>query len=349
MYRFRVFLSYAHADREKVQSLDVLLRDMGLAPVWDRDIGGGSAFDDGIRRRIAQAHVFMPLLTSNSRDRVWLHQEIGYAVGIGVPVVPVALGALPEGMLSGIQAICVKDDLSGLQDGIEQAGLESLVLSCHAQGELERLGITTHLAEFSEERTRLLCRYARETPKPVRVRQRAIFSSLSLPDEPPDHPAWDSIEIPERRGKYFRSLLRDERRLMEEHAKIGGCSLILTPFLDFSAVGAKVHRCQLEVLRQFLLSMPEDMIRVATVDGKSLGNLTIIGDWLGAKALPPESGAEHRQTVFCHHAPTVLRWIHDFDQELEDTLRANGIDAQDSRDYAVKRIDSRLRDLPPQS
>jgi hypothetical protein len=84
MYHFRVFLSYAHADRGKVERIDVLLREIGLTPVWDRDIAGGTAFDDGIRRRIAQAHVFMPLLTSNSREQPWVHQEIGYALGIGV-------------------------------------------------------------------------------------------------------------------------------------------------------------------------------------------------------------------------------------------------------------------------
>ena len=78
------------------------------------------------------------------------------------------------------------------------------------------------------------------------------------------------------------------------------------------------------------------------------GNITIVGDWFGAKALPPQPGAEYRQTVFCHHASTVLRWVHDFDNELEDSLHANGIEISGSRDYAVMRIDDRLRELPSQ-
>lgn len=346
MYPFRIFLSYAHADTKQVESIGGLLHNMGLIPVWDRDISGGTPFDDEIRRRIAQAHIFMPVLTLNSCDRPWVHQEIGYALGIGVPVVPVAFGALPKGMLSGIQAIRVNDDLSDFQQCIEQARIESLVLSSHAEGELERLGITTYLAEFSEERTRLLVRYAKETSLPAAVRQRAIFSSFSLPDEPPDHRAWESIELPERRSKYFRTLLRDERRILEEHARIGGCSLILDPFVDFTAVEARVHRAQLEILRDFLTSMPEEMIRVAFIDGGFLGNLTIIGDWFCAKALPPQPGAGYRQTVFSQHASTVLRWLRDFDQELEDCLQANGLEAHGSRDHAVKRIDERLKELP---
>jgi hypothetical protein len=109
MHQFRVFLSYAHPDRGKVEQLEVVLLNLGLIPVWDKDIPAGRAFDDVIRERIAKAHVFMPVMTLNSRDRPWVHQEIGYALGIGVPVVPVAIGALPEGMLSGIQAICVQN------------------------------------------------------------------------------------------------------------------------------------------------------------------------------------------------------------------------------------------------
>jgi hypothetical protein len=114
---FRVFLSYAHADKDWIKGIVELLPKMGLIPEWDTDISGGTAFDDEIRRRIARSHVFMPLVTLNSCNRPWVHQEIGYALGIGVPVIPVAAGALPEGMLSGTQAIYVKEDLD--RDNIE--------------------------------------------------------------------------------------------------------------------------------------------------------------------------------------------------------------------------------------
>src|ERR1043165_4876801 len=102
MYPLRIFLSYAHADKDKVKQIADLLNYMGLLPVWDKDIAAGTVFDDRIRRQIAQAHLFMPLLTANSYNRLWVHQEIGFALGIGVPVVPIAIGTLPEGMLSGI-------------------------------------------------------------------------------------------------------------------------------------------------------------------------------------------------------------------------------------------------------
>lgn len=36
MYPFRVFVSYAHADRELALRLVETLRRLGLEPVWDR-------------------------------------------------------------------------------------------------------------------------------------------------------------------------------------------------------------------------------------------------------------------------------------------------------------------------
>ena len=346
MYPFRVFLSYAHADRQQLERVDVVLRDVGLVPVWDREIGGGESFDDGIRRWIAQAHLFMPLLTPNSCSRPWVHQEIGYALGIGVPVVPIARGALPEGMLSGTQAIRVEDDLSDLREQVERAEIESLVVSRHAEGELERLGITTHLAELREERTRLLVKSAKEVRELARVRQRAIFSSFSLPDAAPDDPIWKEIELPERRGELLRRLLRDERQTLEGHARAAGCSLILSPMVDFSSVGVAVHRAQLKTLRDFLTSMPPSSCHVAVVERGFAGNLTVVGDWFGVKALPPRPGAEYRQSVFSHHAPSILRWVRDFDHELERRLQASKIGWNDSRDHAVRKIDERLGQLP---
>ena len=52
MHRYRIS-SYAHADKELVDSLDLLLRSMGLDPVWDRDLHPGTRFADEIQRNIA--------------------------------------------------------------------------------------------------------------------------------------------------------------------------------------------------------------------------------------------------------------------------------------------------------
>jgi hypothetical protein len=248
-------------------------------------------------------------------------------------------------MLSAIQAILIGSDLSGLQQGLERVNIEALVLAGSVREDLERLGITTYVAEFSEDRTRLLVEYASEVCGPARVRQRAIFSSFSLPDAQPYDEVWDSIDLPARRSEHFRNLLLNERRILEKHAGEYGCSLLLCPFVDFAPVGAGVHRAQLAVLKQFLVSMPKEKILVAFVEDRFSGSLTLVGDWFGAKALPSRPGSEYRQTIFSHHAPTVLHWLCDFDQEIEASLRKAGVGILDSRDYAVGRIEARLSEL----
>lgn len=114
MYRFRVFISYSRKDLEIVERIDAVLRDMGLVPVWDRTIQPGAAFADEIKSKIATAHLLMPILTPCTQESPWVHQEIGFAIGIDVPVLPVTIGNLPGEMLSGIQALRVKEDLSDL-------------------------------------------------------------------------------------------------------------------------------------------------------------------------------------------------------------------------------------------
>jgi hypothetical protein len=346
MYPFRVFISHASEDTELVERVAVVLQQIGLAPIWDKGIPGGAAFDQEICRRIATAHLFMPLLTPHSAEKAWVHQEIGYALGIDIPVLPIAIGILPLAMLSRIQAISVSSDLSNLREEIEQADTEALIMPTRSQTELDRLGVTTQVAEFSEDRARTLVNFSKEMRVPARVRQRAIFSSFSLPVEPPTHQIWNSIELAQPRSERFRALLRDERCVLGQHALTAGCSLILTPFLDFASVGHQVHRTQLQLLQEFLLTLPKEAAKVAFSRGPFLGSLTLVGDSFGAKALPPQPGAEYRQTLFSHHGPTVLRWLYDFDEELHDCLRLDGIADQESRDYAVAEIEKRLRELP---
>jgi hypothetical protein len=70
--------------------------------------------------------------------------------------VPVVFGALPKAMVSGLSVIHVREDMSDFRSRIVEARLESLVLANGSEGELARLGVTTHVAEYREEHTQLL-------------------------------------------------------------------------------------------------------------------------------------------------------------------------------------------------
>lgn len=344
--RLRVFLSYAHGDANVLYRVVRALEAAGMVPVWDAEIQPGRTFTTDIQRRIATAHVFMPVLTPNSVGRPWIHQEIGFALGIDVPVVPLAIGELPGEMIEGLQAVVVKDDLTDLDSALERFKCDELVPNGQRGSILQALGVAVQIADFTEERTRTLVAFARETAKPSPIRQRAIFSSFSLPDADPSDPLWDAIELRRHRSDYYRQLLREERRILEEHARGGGCYLILRPFLDYRAVGPGVHRQQLQVLAGFLRAMPSSLVTVAIADTGEHGNLTLVGDWFGARALPPRPGSEYRDTLFSHHGPTVLRWVEQFDEEVSSILRRNKVGALESRDYALHRIQARLKQLP---
>src|SRR5436190_6072401 len=105
MHPFRVFVSYAHEDRAEAEAVVAVLKGLGLCAVWDRDIRPGLPFTDAIKDDIASCHLFLPIITANARERPWVHQETGYAMGIGIPVLPVAIGDdVPGELIAQLQA-----------------------------------------------------------------------------------------------------------------------------------------------------------------------------------------------------------------------------------------------------
>jgi hypothetical protein len=299
-------------------------------------------FTDGIKSNIANAHVFMPLITENSQKRPWVHQETGYAMGINVPVLPVAVGDLPGEMIAQLQAIAVNTDLSDFVDRLQQVNLEQVVFPPPPQP-LSMFEV----AEWPETRAELMSRHVerlRDLAKFGRVRHRGSLSSFSLPDRDINHPIWDLRDGIHPRTDYSRHLLRRERQGLEQHARACGCSLLIDPTLDvFNQVGPHVRRARLETLREFLSSMTDDKIRIVMSPRARAGNLIIVGDWFAAESQVPRAGQGYRQTVFSCHAPTVLRLIRRFDQEFEELYASNGL----GKDAAINEIDEILKPLPP--
>ena len=131
MYPYRVFVSYSRQEKRLAQTVqEHLVSDaIGACPMSDREIWAGTPFDEDIARQISFAHVFIPILTSASETRPWVHQEIGYAMGLGVPILPLALDELPKGMAERIQAVKVRPDLSDLGDKLTSEALDRVVSS----------------------------------------------------------------------------------------------------------------------------------------------------------------------------------------------------------------------------
>jgi hypothetical protein len=112
MHSYRVFIRYSHSDRHFVERLVEALDKASVTPLWDNDLLPGTGFSDQIQSFIINSHVLMPFITTASAERPWLHQEIGFAIALGKPVLPVILGGLPLGIISGIQAVQLREDLA---------------------------------------------------------------------------------------------------------------------------------------------------------------------------------------------------------------------------------------------
>src|SRR6185295_7572717 len=95
--RIRVFISYAHDDRPIFDAVCAALRKVGLEPWSDVDLQKGIGFTEQIQTNISHSHLFLPILTARSHPRGWVHQEVGFAVAMKIPCVPICVGKLPEG------------------------------------------------------------------------------------------------------------------------------------------------------------------------------------------------------------------------------------------------------------
>lgn len=344
MYPYRVFISYTREDRALAKIMADTLQSVGLIPLWDQDIRPGVRFSDAIKNTIATAHLFMPLITERSQFRPWVHQETGYAIGINVPVVPIAQKTLPGEMIAELEAITVEPDLCDLAQHLHEADLDQIVRRPPPPP-----FVGTQVAEAPEHRSEWLVQCANwllDNGRYCRLRQRALFSSLSIPDKDVHDSIWDRYDGRTPKSLELRKLLREERIALERHVRIQGCTLILAPDIDFTPVGADAHRAQLGTLVECLESLPRDRIEVVFSPRVDEGNVTIIGDWFVTHALIPRPGALFRQSVFTSHAPTVLQWVTRFDQQVEEAKAGDNLTAAQRAESALDRLRQRLRVLP---
>lgn len=155
MEKYRVFISYSRKDRKLVEELVELLEEIGLCPMWDRNFAYGSGFHDQIKQSITHAHVFLPLITKESSQRGWVHQEIGYAMANNIPVLPIAKGVLPGEMIQDLHAIQLQQSLEEIRDVLTPETFRDL-LKKHSD-----TGFTLYqCAELAEDRTAMMTSYA---------------------------------------------------------------------------------------------------------------------------------------------------------------------------------------------
>jgi len=352
IYPYRVFVSYAHEDKTRARKLKDYLVDLGLRVVWDESIRPGERFSDRIRCDISRAHLFVPLLTPVSVERPWVHHETGFAMGLGVPVLPVAMDTVPPAMIGDLQAVVVRASLrpSDLATRLTTRAVSDAVgrATTGPAAYFERI---TYPEERAKRFVACLDELHSETRGHVMIRQDGALTSFAIPNAPPRDPAWDEREGKQKRTPFSREALWHERQRFEEHVKEAGCRLIIDSSIRFRQDGAaapRVRKARLGTLLAFLQSMPDDKVEVVAHRRGSEPNITLLGDWVVAVAeLSNKPGEGYRHTLFTWHAPTVLDYLREFDAKFA-TLQAHvDYGGKSSRQWAIDLLQETIEGISP--
>lgn len=103
---YRVFLSHKDEVKKEAASLKDRLRLFGISCfVAHEDIHPTTEWQDEIERALVSMDAFVALMTEKFHESLWTDQEVGFALGRGVPMIAVKLGKDPYGFLGKFQAL----------------------------------------------------------------------------------------------------------------------------------------------------------------------------------------------------------------------------------------------------
>ncbi len=113
---YRVFLSHKAEVKKEVASLKEQLQVFGVACfVAHQDIRPTKEWQDEIENALHSMDAFVALMTDTFHDSDWTDQEVGFALGRGIPFIAVKLGLDPYGFIGKFQALSCNWDAVPLE------------------------------------------------------------------------------------------------------------------------------------------------------------------------------------------------------------------------------------------
>ena len=104
--RIRLFLSHVSRIKLAASGLKEALAAYGIdAFVAHQDIKPTLEWQREIEFALRSMHMLCALVTEDFTKSLWTDQEVGFALGRGIPVVPISCGAVPYGLLGKHQAL----------------------------------------------------------------------------------------------------------------------------------------------------------------------------------------------------------------------------------------------------
>lgn len=160
--RFRLFLSHVSAHKVEVASLKRELKRQGVSAfVAHEDIEPSLEWRDEIELGLRSMHALAALITPDFHASAWTDQEIGWALGRGILVIPIRFGADPYGFAGKFQ---------GISGSLKQASLlataivDALLLNQQTYGEMKRAFVHAFREAASFEMAQILRRRVLSIP-----------------------------------------------------------------------------------------------------------------------------------------------------------------------------------------
>jgi len=341
--KIRVFISYSSEDQDLVEILVKILKEGGMKVLWRDNLRTGNKFGEELKVYIEHAHVFMPVLTKSSSSRGWVHQEIGYAIGLHIPVFPVTTEEIePEQMLKQFQATKLSNDQAILKKQLDIREFKDLIEIKPKSAKYER-------AARVGERARMLESYSQKVSLMKEfglIRQKGGLSSFHIPGEWIGHRDWMDRYYPESKSDDHKELQRSERLALQKHADQAGCRLIINPAYAINGRDNLAAITRINTLIRFLNSMSESLIVIAIQNTETnIESLTMVGDWFLAESVSFKKGDGFTSTFFTRNATEISKRIKDFDDELNELLEKRGWTAENSRVKAIEELKLILNNL----
>jgi len=103
---FRVFVSHVSTHKTEAEVLQSCLRSFHISAfIAHIDIEPTKKWQDEIELALSTADALVAILTPGFHDSKWTDQEIGFALGRGLPIVSLKMGLDPYGFLGREQAV----------------------------------------------------------------------------------------------------------------------------------------------------------------------------------------------------------------------------------------------------
>jgi hypothetical protein len=107
---FRLFISHISTHKGKATRLKDCLTRWGISGfVAHEDIHPTLDWQHEIEKALATMDAFLSMHTPGFSQSIWTQQEIGYAVGRGIKIIPFKMGEDPTGFISKWQALPRRD------------------------------------------------------------------------------------------------------------------------------------------------------------------------------------------------------------------------------------------------